>query len=131
MNATAVIQQVPQQPIETNLPISIAASSTITLAVTSFAAKWMFSQIVVYWHQQIQDLKSNLQKLDADIGLLASKDEDLRNELANFKCAIAQEYVSREDWIRASVGMENKIDRLGLRIDDKFERLFDRMGGLK
>jgi hypothetical protein len=120
-------QQIPQSIEQPNLPLSITISSTITLAVTGFAAKWMFGQIVNYWQQQIQDLKKNLEKLDADIATLAAKDEDLRAELTSFKCDIAQEYVTREDWIRAAVGLENKMERLGLRIDDKFDRVFERL----
>lgn len=110
-----------------NLPLSITISSTITLAVTGFAAKWMFGQIINYWQQQIQDLKKNFEKLDADISALSSKDEEIRIDLSKLKIDIAQEYVSREDWIRSSVGLENKLERLGLRIDDKFERMMERL----
>jgi hypothetical protein len=48
-------------------------------------------------------------------------------ELAEFKCQIAEEYLSREDWIRTSVTLENKIDRLGQKVDDKLDRLLERM----
>jgi hypothetical protein len=110
-----------------NLPLSITISSTITLAVTGFAAKWMFGQIVNYWKEQIQSLKKDFEKLDADIIALAAKDADLRADLSSFKCDIAQEYVTREDWIRSVVGLENKLERMGLRIDDKFDRLIERL----
>jgi hypothetical protein len=110
-----------------NLPLSITISSGITLAVTGFAAKWMFGQIINYWQQQIQDLKKNFEKLDADIAALSTKDEEIRLDLSRLKVDIAQEYVTREDWIRSSVGLENKIERLGLRIDDKFDRLMERL----
>ncbi len=125
----AVVQQPSQlQVANESLPISILVSSTITLAVAGFAAKWMFGQIVNYWHEQIKDLKINLQKLDQDIATLSNRDEELRAELVKFKCDIAQEYVSREDWIRSAVGLENKIERLGLRMDDKFDRILEKLG---
>ena len=119
-------------PIEQpNLPLSITISSTVTLAVAGFAAKWMFSQIISYWGQQVDELKKNFQKLEDDIAALADKDEEIRKDLSNFKCDIAQEYVTREDWIRSSVGLENRIERLGLRIDDKFERMMERLSATK
>jgi hypothetical protein len=125
----AVVQRPSQlQVTNESLPISIVVSSTITLAVAGFAAKWMFGQIVNYWHEQIKDLKINLQKLDQDIATLSNRDEELRAELVKFKCDIAQEYVSREDWIRSAVGLENKIERLGLRMDDKFDRILEKLG---
>lgn len=110
-----------------NLPLSITISSSITLAVAGFAARWMFSQVIDYWRQQIQDLKKDLDGLKSDISALSTKDEEIRIDLSKLKIDIAQEYVSREDWIRSSVGLENKLERLGLRIDDKFERLMERL----
>ena len=114
-----------------NLPLSITISSTVTLAVAGFAAKWMFGQIISYWGQQVDELKKNFKKLEDDIAALADKDEEIRKDLSNFKCDIAQEYVTREDWIRSSVGLENRIERLGLRIDDKFERMMERLSATK
>ena len=87
----------------------------------------MFSQIVGYWKEQLQDLKKNFEKLDADITALTAKDAELRAEFSSFKCDIAQEYVTREDWIRSVVGLENKLERMSLRIDDKFDRLIERL----
>jgi hypothetical protein len=110
-----------------NLPLSITISSGITLAVTGFAAKWMFGQIVEYWKEQVSDLKKNFEKLDSDITVLTARDADLRAELSRFKCDISSEYVTREDWIRSVVGLENKLERMGGRIDDKFDRLIERL----
>ena len=56
---------------QVNLPLSITISSTVTLAVAGFAAKWMFAQIISYWGQQVEDLKQNFQKLEDDIAALA------------------------------------------------------------
>lgn len=123
----------PIKPIQPTVDgtMGIVVSSVITLSVTGFVAKWMFGQIVSYWHDQIRDLKENFKKLDADIASLTARDEEIRAELVKFKCDIAQEYVSREDWIRSAVGLENKIERLGLRMDDKFDRILEKLGSSK
>lgn len=115
-------------PVEQpNLPLSITISSTITLAVTGFAAKWMFTQIIDYWRQQIHDLKNDLDGLKADISALSHKDEEIRIDLSKLKIDISQEYVSREDWIRSLVSLENKLERMGLRMEDKFDRIIERL----
>lgn len=117
----------PQVDQRNLLPESVMMSSVITLGVSGFAAKWMFAQIIHYWQQQFKDLKKDLDELKGDISALSTKDEEIRIDLSKLKIDIAQEYVSREDWIRSSVGLENKLERLGLRIDDKFERLMERL----
>jgi hypothetical protein len=123
-------QSLQSQPVlqkSDDLPMSVAISSGITLAVTGFAAKWMFAQIVSYWQQQIQDLKTGFLKLDRDLTEFNEKYDALREDLATFRCEIPQHYVSREDWIRSTVAVENKIDRMAGRIDDKFDRLIERL----
>lgn len=130
MLITATVQQTPFKSIPT-FDATIVVSSVLTVSVAAFAAKWMFGQIVSYWHEQVRELKKNFEKLDLSIADLAARDEEIRSELVKFKCDIAQEYVTREDWIRSAVGLENKIERLGLRMDDKFDRILEKLGSGK
>jgi hypothetical protein len=120
-------QQLQQLVEAQNFPLTIGISSGLAAAVTGFVVKWLFEQVVKAYQVKIADLGRSIERLDHSIMIATQKNEQLRMELAEFKCQIAEEYLSREDWIRTSVTLENKIDRLGQKVDDKLDRLLERM----
>jgi hypothetical protein len=103
------------------LPASIVTSSLITIGVASFAAKWMFTQLVSYWSKEFDELKSEVKQL-------ADRDEQLKNHVLSLERKVATDYVSREDWIRNTVTIETKLDRMDTRFTAQMDRLIDRVG---
>jgi hypothetical protein len=105
------------------LPASIVTSSLITIGVASFVAKWMFGQIVSYWSKEFDELKTEVKHL-------TDRDEQLKNHVLSLERKIASDYVSREDWIRNTVAIETKLDRMDERFTSQMDRLIDRIGAL-
>jgi hypothetical protein len=105
------------------LPASIVTSSLITIGVASFVAKWMFVQIVSYWSKEFDELKTEVKHL-------TDRDEQLKNHVLSLERRIASDYVSREDWIRNTVAIETKLDRMDERFTSQMDRLIDRIGAL-
>jgi DNA anti-recombination protein RmuC len=123
---------------QANLPLNLTISGGTALAVTWCAVKWLSGQLLEQWRQQLKDIKTSTERLEqdlrksneklgADITTLIAREADLRTEISRLKCDISSEYVTREDWIRSTVGLENKLERMSARIDDKFDRLIERL----
>jgi hypothetical protein len=99
--------QQPQSQVQidnTSIPASIVFSSTITLAVAGFAAKWAFGQLVSYWQKQIEDLRAEIKVLTVD------------------QVIVKTEYVSKEEFLRVTTRFEAHMDRLVMKIDRLLEK---------
>lgn len=75
------------------LTIAMFCLSTI-LAIIAWFLRQTYHQLVTRADQQ------------------AKEHDDLRREFQAFKERLPMEYVLRDDWIRATVNLENKMDRL-------------------
>ncbi len=102
------------------LPASIVTSSLITIGVASFVAKWMFAELTQYWKKEFAELKQEVKNL-------ADRDEALKAQMLLLERKLTSEYVSREDWIRATVALETKFDRLDGRVTQQLDRLLDKI----
>jgi septal ring factor EnvC (AmiA/AmiB activator) len=117
------LMTVPQQQQQIDsayLPGSIVLSSTLTLGVAGFAAKWMFGQLVGHWQRQFEEVKS-------EIHVVNGRCESLNTKLSDMEARLAKEYVSMEQFVRTSMALEAKIDRLADSMSNKFDRILDKI----
>jgi septal ring factor EnvC (AmiA/AmiB activator) len=113
------LMTVPQQQQQIDsayLPGSIVLSSTLTLGVAGFAAKWMFG----HWQRQFEEVKS-------EIHVVNGRCESLNTKLSDMEARLAKEYVSMEQFVRTSMALEAKIDRLADSMSNKFDRILDKI----
>jgi hypothetical protein len=104
------------------IPVSIVASSAITIGVAVFAGKWMFGQVVKNWEEK-------LSLLSRQIEALSVKEEELKERIAAVDRKVVADCLSREEWIRDTVKTQTQIERLEARMVSQFDRIMDRIGG--
>jgi hypothetical protein len=104
-------ERIIQQPVPTNVDVPIVFGlNTVTLAVLGFLGKWAIDRVT--------------KNSDRDRDRLEKEIQDLKDSQASF-CDI---YVRRDDFVRAMVSVDNKLDAIAKRQDEQFHMLLDRLG---
>ncbi len=99
------------QPVPTNLDVPIIFGlNTVTLAVLGFLGKWAIDRVT--------------KASDRDRDRHDQEIQTLKNSQASF-CDI---YVRRDDFVRAMVSVDNKLDGIAKRQDEQFHMILDRLG---
>ena len=103
------VQIQPVIPVSSvDVPI-VFGLNTVMFAVLGFMGKWAFGQIVLGWDR-------NFSRLEKEI-------ENLKESQASF-CDV---YVRQADFVRATVGIDNKLNAIAQRQDEQFHMLLDKL----
>jgi hypothetical protein len=98
----------PVAPIAVDVPL-VFGLNAVMLAILGWFGQWSVDQIVRSWER-------NFTRLEKEI-------EDLNQSNAGF----SDVYVRRDDFVRAMVGVDNKLDSIAKRQNEQFDRILDRL----
>lgn len=107
--ATATNQIAQQIAPSVDVPI-VFGLNTVTFAVLGFLGKWAIDQAT-------KNSDKNQDRLEKEI-------QELKDSQASF----SDIYVRRDDFVRAMVSVDNKLDAIAKRQDEQFHMLLDRLG---
>jgi hypothetical protein len=97
-----------QQSVPTSVDVPIVFGlNTVTFAILGFLGKWAIDQVT-------KNSDRNQARNDREI-------QDLKDSQASF-CDV---YVRRDDFVRAMVSVDNKLDSIAKRQDEQFHTLLD------
>lgn len=96
-------------PATVDIPI-VLGLNTLSLAILGFLGKWAFERMAKHSDR-------DRDRLDREI-----------QELKEIQASFADTYVRRDDFVRAMVSVDNKLDAIAKRQDEQFHMILDRLG---
>ncbi len=89
---------------------SIVGLNVVMLAVAGWLGVWAFKHIASLWEKNFDRVEKRI--------------EELEDNQTNF----SDVYVRRDDFVRAMVSVDNKLDAIAKRQDEQFHMILDRLG---